>query len=117
MTFAMLTAMMNPYHGGHMAKIQSWEVSDSFWERVEPLIPKPERDPNKTYKRKAGRRQKADATAPDIRGHHVCAANRLPMEGFAQGTLWKPQCHPYPFHALDACRILCRSLALRTCRI
>jgi len=37
-----------------MAKIKSWEVSDSFWERVEPLIPKPQRDPNLTYKRKPG---------------------------------------------------------------
>jgi len=38
-----------------MAKrIASWEVSDSFWERVEPLIPRQERDKEKTYKRKAG---------------------------------------------------------------
>ena len=50
----MLAAMTNPYHGGGMAKIKSWEVSDSFWERVEPLIPKPQRDPNKAYKRKSG---------------------------------------------------------------
>jgi len=35
-----------------MAKIQSWEVSDSFWGKVEPLIPNPERDPKKEYKRK-----------------------------------------------------------------
>ena len=35
-------------------RIQSWEVSDEFWEIVEPLIPKPRRDKNKTYKRKAG---------------------------------------------------------------
>jgi len=34
--------------------IQSWEVSDAFWQRVKPLIPKPLRDPNKTYKRKPG---------------------------------------------------------------
>ena len=37
-----------------MAKIQSWEVSDSFWEKVKPLVPVVVRDPNKTYKRKAG---------------------------------------------------------------
>ena len=37
-----------------MARIQSWEVSDAFWEKVEPLIPPTERDPNKTYKRRAG---------------------------------------------------------------
>lgn len=38
-----------------MAKrIQSWEVSDSFWERVASLVPKRERSETKTYKRKAG---------------------------------------------------------------
>lgn len=37
-----------------MAKIQSWEVSDAFWQKVEPWIPAVERDPNKTYKRKPG---------------------------------------------------------------
>ena len=37
-----------------MAKIKSWEVSDAFWEKVEPLIPPPRRDPTKSYKRKPG---------------------------------------------------------------
>jgi transposase len=37
-----------------MARIQSWEVSDSFWEKVAPLIPPPERDPIKVYRRKPG---------------------------------------------------------------
>ena len=37
-----------------MEKVKSWEVSDAFWERVEPLIPRQERDPSKLYQRKAG---------------------------------------------------------------
>lgn len=37
-----------------MAKIQSWEVSDTFWAKVGSLIPVPERDPSKTYQRKPG---------------------------------------------------------------
>lgn len=38
-----------------MAKIRSWEVSDSFWERVSPLIPVLlKRNVEKEYKRKAG---------------------------------------------------------------
>ena len=55
-----------------MGKVQSWEVSDKlwtscrrlsyepsltvdeFWERVEPLIPKPKRIEGKEYKRKQG---------------------------------------------------------------
>ena len=37
-----------------MPKIQSWEVSDAFWERVQPYIPLPTREPGKQYRRKAG---------------------------------------------------------------
>ena len=41
-------------------RVQSWEVSDEFWARVESLIPQKERDPEKTYKRRpgAGRKEK-----------------------------------------------------------
>jgi len=37
-----------------MGKVQSWEVSDGFWQRVAPLIPKPERKPIEQYKRRPG---------------------------------------------------------------
>ena len=37
-----------------MSKVKSWEVSDSFWGKVEPLIPKPEREAGKKYNRNAG---------------------------------------------------------------
>ncbi len=37
-----------------MSRIQSWEVSDSLWQRVEPLIPRPARVAQKTYKRRPG---------------------------------------------------------------
>ena len=38
-----------------MAKVRSWEVSEEFWRRVEPLIPiTSDRDPKKKYKRKPG---------------------------------------------------------------
>lgn len=37
-----------------MSQVRSWEVSDAFWARVEPLIPKRERDPGRVYQRKAG---------------------------------------------------------------
>lgn len=32
----------------------SWEVSDAFWDIVKPLIPQPQRDKEKQYKRKTG---------------------------------------------------------------
>ena len=33
---------------------KSWEVSDSFWSKVEPLIPKVKRDKTKEYQRRKG---------------------------------------------------------------
>ena len=37
-----------------MPRIMSWEVSDAFWERVQPLLPVPARDPDRQYRRKPG---------------------------------------------------------------
>jgi len=34
--------------------MESWKVSNELWEQVAPLIPKPKRDPARTYKRRAG---------------------------------------------------------------
>lgn len=36
------------------AHANSWEVTDEFWEQVEPLIPQPARDLVKAYRRRAG---------------------------------------------------------------
>ena len=35
-------------------RIQSWEVSDTFWEKVKPLIPKQKREFGRRYLRKKG---------------------------------------------------------------
>jgi transposase len=37
-----------------MKKLAVWELSDALWEKIEPFIPKRERDPKKVYKRKPG---------------------------------------------------------------
>lgn len=37
-----------------MGKVRSWEVSDEFWGRVEPLIPARKRPNEGSYKRKPG---------------------------------------------------------------
>ena len=37
-----------------MPRIQSWEVSDAFWERVQPLLAVPSRDSDRQYRRKPG---------------------------------------------------------------
>jgi transposase len=45
-----------------MSKPKSWEVSDAFWNRVEPLVPVRQRSADKTYRRRAcGGRKPKDA--------------------------------------------------------
>lgn len=71
-----------------MAKrIQSWAVSDFFWERVEPLVPRPERTQVKEYKRKVGGGRKpamkiieASGFVPHIkeRGEEMKAKENIP---------------------------------------
>lgn len=39
---------------GMMSKAKSWEVTDQFWARVEPLVPSVSRVVGKPYRRKAG---------------------------------------------------------------
>ena len=35
-------------------RVESWVVTDDFWQRVEPLIPVRSRPPDKTFSRKPG---------------------------------------------------------------
>ena len=37
-----------------MIKAKSWEVTDAFWSRAEPLIPSRQRAADKSYTRKTG---------------------------------------------------------------
>jgi transposase len=37
-----------------MKQKHAWELTDEFWEIAEPLLPRRERDPAKTYRRKPG---------------------------------------------------------------
>ena len=43
-----------PQPGEHKSKVKSWEVSDLFWEKVAPLVPKPKRDASSIYQRRRG---------------------------------------------------------------
>ena len=37
-----------------MAKVECWQVSDEFWAKAAPLVPRPQRDAKKRYRRKPG---------------------------------------------------------------
>jgi len=41
-------------NGNKQISIKSWEVSNVFWAKVDPLIPRQKRDGEKHYKRKVG---------------------------------------------------------------
>src|SRR5579859_1673688 len=67
------------------SRLESWEVSDAFWKRVEPLIPQRRARPTKRkYERKPGGWTQAEAAAAGVRSHCVRAAHGLPVEGLAQ---------------------------------
>ena len=74
----------------NISKVQSWEVSDPPWERVEPLIPKPNRDPNKKSTRKPGGGRKPMPARQIFEAIMYLMAYRLPMESTAQGAVWEP---------------------------
>ena len=51
-----------------MKRLPSWSVSDGFWSRMEPLIPLPQRNPEKEYRRKAGGGRKPKAARTVFEG-------------------------------------------------
>lgn len=75
-----------------MAKPRSWEVSDSFWEKVEPLIPKRSvRDAAKEYKRKPGGGRRPMEARQAFEGivfvlRTVCQWKALPKEHFGSAS-------------------------------
>jgi transposase len=83
--------------GEFMPKIKSWEVSDSFWDVVESLIPSPERDPNKAYKRKSGGGRKPIPSRTIFEGIMFVLRTGCPVASLAKRALWQPQFNLYPF--------------------
>ena len=82
------------------AHANSWEVTDAFWARVEPLVPKPQRDPNKLYKRSAGAGRPPEVSPLGVRGHRVCTAHGVSVESAAARALWQRQCGASEVHGL-----------------
>lgn len=72
-------------------RLASWEVSEEFWKRVEPLIPERQRDENKTYKRKAGGGRKPKPARTVFEGimyvlRTGCQWKALPKEAFGSAS-------------------------------
>jgi transposase len=74
-----------------MKRLSSWEVSDAFWSRVEPLIPVKQRDPEKEYQRKPGAGRKPKAARTVFEGivyvlRTGCQWKALPKEVFGSSS-------------------------------
>lgn len=72
-------------------RADSWAVTDAFWQRVEPLIPQPSRDPDKEYLRKpgAGRPRKPDRLVFEAIVYVLrtgCQWKALPQERFGSAS-------------------------------
>ena len=77
-----------------MAKTTSWEVTDDFKERVEPLIPLRQRSAEQIYARKSGGGRKPKDARFVFEA--ICLANGLSMEDAADGALWPRRCSSCP---------------------
>ena len=74
-----------------MAEVKSWQVSDSFWQKVKPLIPSPKPDPNQQYLRKPGAGRKPMPARKILAGIVYvlptgCQWKALPKEDFASSS-------------------------------
>src|SRR5512143_716707 len=74
-----------------MQRIQSWKVSDELWKRVESFIPRPARDPQRQYLRKAGAGRKPIAYRTVFEGivyvlRTGCQWKALPKERFGSAS-------------------------------
>ena len=74
-----------------MARIQSWEVSDEFWKRVEPLIPTRQRRSERAFRRKPGGGRKPMGSRHVFEGilfvlRTGCQWKALPKERFGSAS-------------------------------
>lgn len=74
-----------------MKKVRSWEVSDEFWARVEPLLPKREREAGREYKRKPGGGRKPLSSRRIFEGivfvlRTGCQWKAVPKERYGAGS-------------------------------
>ena len=84
--------------------VQSWELSDELWEKIEPFLPKPKsrfRGRGKKRRNVGGRPPAQQRKIIDHGRHPLCAADWLPVECRAQ-RVWFRQDPASIFSALGA---------------
>jgi hypothetical protein len=80
---------MNKAEPTHYADVASWELADSLWDRIEPLLPKP-----KPRYRGRGKKRKHVGGRPAAERRKVMAGILYMLRtggqwnAFAEGTIW-----------------------------
>ena len=98
-----------------MARTRTWEISDEFWQLVEPLIPTSLRTADKkNIQTPSGRRKKAQVFQSNLlRGHSVYPAHRNHLECPAQRKVRRLGlvCAPSQVSTVDTGRVLSGTMA------
>jgi transposase len=87
-----------------MPQIESWEISDQFWSKVEPLVPVREGAAQRSYRRAPGGGRKPMPARQIFAAIVYVLRTGVPVEGAAQGV-WQRQRHPQALSALAARRL------------
>jgi transposase len=96
-----------------MPKVHSFLVSDSFWENVSPLIPKPERVPTKTFKLKPGGGKKPMDSRKIFEAILYFLRTGCQWKALPKERLGSPSSYTHVFQKVAARWNLCFSLACR----
>lgn len=104
---------LEPRRRAALAKPRSWEVSDAFWDVAEPLLPQKDAGHEKDLPKEAGSRAKADISPESVLGNSVCASDRVPVEGLAQGAVREFELRPRVLSEVATGGILTGALDLR----
>lgn len=95
---------------------KSWEVSDSFWSKVEPLIPKVKRDKTKENQRRKGGGRKPMKSRQIFEAIVLCSPDRNSMESITE-RIWQLEQYSSLFSKMGKGRILFEVMEKRTCGI
>jgi transposase len=89
------------------AKVASWEVSDAFWQRVEPLVPeRPGRVSKKKFQRKAGGGRKSKEARTVFAAVVYVLRTGCPWKALPKEALRQRQCDTQALPGMGARGIL-----------
>ena len=95
---------------------ESWKVSDCFWSKVEPLIPKVKRDKIKAYQRRKGGGRKPMASRQIFEAIVYVLRTGIHMESTTE-RIWQFEQYSPLFSKVGKRRFFSEIMEKRACRI